>query len=207
MRFKNREHAATQLANALSQYKDKNPLVLGIPRGAVPMAEIIAQSLNGELGAILVHKIPAPQNPEFAIGSIGLSGKVQLMPYAAAMHVTEDYIQNQAAEELSILKQRQKFYGLKEPNYKDRIVIIVDDGIATGATVLSAISEVRLGNPKEVVVAAPVASQESGKKIRSETDKYIVLDEPEFFYAVGQFYEDFAQVTDPEVIEIFKRTH
>ena len=206
MRYKDRIEAARLLLKALEMYKGTNPLVLGIPRGAIPMAKIIAEGLNGELGVVLVHKIPAPHNEEFAIGSIGLSGKAHYLPHIHALHIPEGYLELAARKQLDMLIARQKSYGLKEPNYKNRIVIIVDDGIATGATILSAIQEIRQQNPEKIVVAAPVSSQDSAEKIRSVADELVVLYEPEDFYAVGQFYENFTQVSDPEVIALLKKT-
>jgi len=201
--FKNRQEAAKLLANKLLAYRDKNPLVLGIPRGAIPMAKVIADTLNGELSAILVHKIPAPQNEEFAIGSVGLSGHIQRMPPIPLLTIEDAYLQDQAKRQLALLRNRQKKYGLPEPNYADRIVVIVEDGIATGFTALSAIYEVKLHHPKKIIVAAAVTARESAEKIRQKAE-LVVLDEPEFFYAVGQFFENFDQVSDEEVIEIFK---
>lgn len=205
MRFKNRDEASYLLLEKLNEYKGKKPFVLGIPRGALPMAKIIAEGLEGDLSTVLVHKIPAPGNEEFAIGSIGLSGNIHLMPYAHQMNISESFIQNQAAKQLQVLKQRQKQYGLEDPNYKDRIIIIVDDGIATGATVLAAIAEVRSQDPQKVIVASPVAAQDSAEKIREIADEVVILLEPDSFYAVGQFYEDFSQVSDEEVINILKK--
>lgn len=206
MKFKNRENAANLLTRALHKYKNKDALVLGIPRGAIPMAKIIADGLNGELGAIFLHKIPAPDNEEFAIGAVGLSGHIQRMPYTDTLHIPESYIQEAAEKQIKILKLRQKQYGLKDPNYENRIVIIVDDGIATGATTLGAINEVKAHHPKKLIVAAPVASQDSIEKIQEEVDELVILYEPELFYAVGQFFDDFSQVTDEEVIDIFNES-
>jgi len=204
MIFKDREEAATLLLKKLEKYKGTNPLVLGIPRGAIPMAKIIASGLEGELSAILVHKIPAPFNEEFAIGSIGLSGEIKCLIDIDSEGIPESYLTDAAKKQLNLLKQRQQFYGLKKPNYKDRVVIIVDDGIATGATTLAAIHEVRLHQVKKLIVATPVASKESAKRIKSLVDDFVVLSVPEPFYAVGQFFSDFSQVSDEEVIEILK---
>lgn len=204
MKFSNRDEAANLLLKKLDHYKNTHPLVLGIPRGAVPMAKVIAEGLKAELGAILVHKIPAPYNEEFAIGSIGLSGRIQLMPYAESMGISDAYLKEAAQQQLKILKMRQINYGIKEPNYKDRIVIIVDDGIATGATTLSAIQEVLLHKPQKIIVATAVASEDSAAKIRAAVDEFIALLEPSDFYAVGQFFVNFPQVSDEEVITCLK---
>lgn len=203
--FKDRLEAARLLVKKLEKYKDEHPLILGIPRGAIPMAKILSDSLNGELSAILVHKIPAPNNPEFAIGSVGLSGKIWLQPYIQSLQIPEEYIENASEQELKVLKQRQLNYGLKPLVCRDRIVIIVDDGIATGSTVLASIKEISLYHPKKIVVATPVASLESVEKLKPMVDELVVLLIPENFYAVGQFYAGFSQVTDDEVIEILDK--
>lgn len=202
MKFKDRAEAANRLLGKLMHFKGLNPLVLGIPRGAVPMASIIAKGLEGELGVVLVHKIPAPSNEEFAIASIGLSGHIQRLPYIHAYEIPEPYVQEEAKRQLKRLKVRQQQYGLKEPDYNNRVVIIVDDGIATGATTLSAVHEVLHHHPKKVVLAAGVASRESAEKLSALVDESVILYEPEDFYAVGQFFSDFAQVTDEEVIRL-----
>jgi putative phosphoribosyl transferase len=205
MKFRDRYDASMQLLQKLAPYKGQNPLVLGIPRGAVPMAEVLAEGLEGELGAVLVHKIPAPGNEEFAIGSIGLSGQIQRMPHLASLGIPETYVQEAAKNQLALLQTRKQRYGLADYQFKNRIVIIVDDGIATGATTLSAVREIKAQNPGKIVVATPVASLDSAKKVAEEVDEFVVIDIPPVFYAVGQFYEDFGQVSDEEVIECLQR--
>lgn len=202
MIFKDRTEAANLLVKKLEQYKGSHPLVLGIPRGAIPMAKIIAEGLQGEMGAILVHKIPAPFHEEFAIGAIGLSGKIQKMPYFDSLGIPEIYLEEAAKKQWDILKKRQKLYGLKEPNYENKTVIIVDDGIATGATTLSAIQEVLSCKPKKIISATAVASEESVEKIKKYVDDMVVLYVPPDFQAVGQFFSNFSQVDDEEVIKI-----
>jgi predicted phosphoribosyltransferase len=164
MVFKDRESAAYQLLEKLEKYRGKNPIVAGIPRGAMPMAKIIAEGLGGQLAVALVHKIPHPDNEEFAIGSVGLSGNIQRLPYVEEVGISDTYIQSAAKKQLKILKQRQASYGLGEVKMKDRIVIIVDDGIATGATTIGAISEVR--------------SLGASKRIMPLVDEFVVLDIP-----------------------------
>lgn len=202
--FKDREDAARRLRQALARYKGQNALVLAIPRGAVPMAKIIADGLGGELSAILVHKIPSPESEEFAIGSVGLSGKIHKTPYAERMSIPESYIKMEAQRQLTKLEERYEKYGLVAPNYKNRIVIIVDDGIATGATVIGAIREVLLHKPKRLIVAAAVASKEASEQIRHLADDLVLLEEPEFFYSVSLFFERFDQVTDEEAMAILR---
>lgn len=206
MQFKDRSEAARLLLKALMPYKGENPLVLGIPRGAVPMASIIAKGLEGELGVVLVHKIPSPSNEEFAIGSIGLSGHIHRLPYVEAYGISETYLQKEAGRQLERLKVRQREYGLADPDYRDRLVIIVDDGIATGATTLSAIQEVQSHHPRKVVLAAGVAPLDSAEKLGAEVDETVILHEAVDFYTVGQYFEDFNQVTDEEVIELLRES-
>ncbi|MGZ3774103.1 MAG: phosphoribosyltransferase [Pseudobdellovibrionaceae bacterium] len=207
MVFKSREDAAQKLLKLLIKYKNQNPIVVGIPRGAVPMAKIIAEALNGELNAILVHKIPAPFQEELAIGSIGLSGKIHRLPMADSWGISEAYIEKEAARQLDILKKRQEKFNLPALNCKNHLVIIVDDGIATGATAIGAIHEIRLQKPRKLVFAAGVVAKNTADTIRSLVDEFITLEEPDFFYAVSQFFTDFAQVTDEKVVEIFKHAN
>lgn len=204
MNFENRETAAYQLLNKLMPYKGKNPLVAGIPRGAMPMAKIIADGLQGELSAVLVHKIPAPGNQEFAIGCVGLSGKIHSLSHAKT-YGTETYIEAAAQKQLKVLRERQKLYGLHELNYKDRVVIIVDDGIATGATTICAVQEVRSQSPEKIILATPVSSADAAEQIRPLVEELVVLYLPPMMFSIGEFYESFPQVSDHEVIAMLKR--
>lgn len=205
MIFQNREEAARLLLKKLSSYRDKNSLVLGIPRGAMPMAKIIAEGLHGELSAILVHKIPAPAQEELAIGSVGLSGNIfrnsRVIDY---LSVRNSYIEAAAQEQLKILKKRQEKFQIGSVNYQDRIVIIVDDGIATGATVFGAVHEVKTHKPKKLIVAAAAISHDTAEALRPLIDELVVLEDSDSFYAVSQFFVDFTQVSDEEVVEILR---
>ncbi|MDD4975014.1 MAG: phosphoribosyltransferase family protein [Bacteriovorax sp.] len=200
MYFKDREAAAYQLLEKLEKYRGKNPIVAGIPRGAMPMAKIIADGLGAELDAVLVHKIPHPENEEFAIGCVGISGNIHRLPYVEEFQISESYIQSAAKTQLETLKERQKKYGLGEPKMKDRIVIIVDDGIATGATTIGAISEVRSLGASKIILAAAVSATSAAREIKPLVDEFIVLDIPSGFFGVGQFFLSFPQVSDEEVI-------
>lgn len=202
MTFRDRESSAWLLLDKLKHYKDQNVLVAGIPRGAMPMAKILAEGLNAELTAVLVHKIPSPQNKEFAIGSVGLSGYIWRDNYVEEYGIPESYIHEAAAKQMGVLKERRNRYGLKETDMKDRIVILVDDGIATGATTLSAVHEVRAHGPAKIVLAAAVSSVSAAHKLEHLVDELVLLDTPAAFFSVGQFFYDFPQVSDDEVIEI-----
>ncbi|MGZ6290385.1 MAG: phosphoribosyltransferase, partial [Bdellovibrionota bacterium] len=202
IQFQDREEAAHLLSVALKKYTGRNPLVLGIPRGAMPMAEIIARDLDGELGAVLVHKIPAPENEEFAIGSIGLSGKIHKNVNLDDYGISESYLQREARAQLARLKARQQEFQLKDLQCEGRIVIIVDDGIATGSTAIAAVNEVKALKPKKLVLAAGVVAKETADRIRPMVDEFVALAEPYFFWAVGPFFADFTEVTDDMVQEI-----
>lgn len=204
MVFKNREDAAQKLLKPLMKYKNQNPVILGIPRGAMPMAKIIAEELNGELNAVLVHKIPAPYQEELAIGSIGLSGKIHRLPISESFGISDAYIEKEAQRQLEILKKRQERFHLPKLDCKNRLAIIVDDGIATGATAIGAIHEIRMQKPRKLVLAAAVVAKNTADNIRGLVDEFIALEEPEFFYAVSQFFVDFGQVTDDEVVDILR---
>lgn len=202
--LKDREEAAQLLLKRLMQYKGKNPLVLGIPRGAMPMAKIVSEGLNGELNAVLIHKIPAPYEKELAIGSVGLSGKVFLLPRLEGYGISDSYIESEVKQQLEVLKKRKAKFKLPDLNCKDRIVIIVDDGIATGATAIGAIQEVHAQRPKKLIFAAGVVASSTAAKIKGMVDEFVVLEQPEGFFAVSQFFLDFSEVTDDDVVELLK---
>jgi predicted phosphoribosyltransferase len=200
MLFENREEAAELLADRLSKYRGQNPLILGIPRGAVPMAKIIADALQGELDVVLVHKLGAPGNPEFAIGSVSESGNIYLSD--AAKEVSQDYISRETKAQIETLRRRRALYTPVRPAIDplNRIVIVVDNGIATGATMIAALRAIRAKHPAELIGAVAVAPQETIERIAKEADAVVCLDVPKEFYAVGQFFRDFSQVTDEDVI-------
>lgn len=206
MQFENREHAAALLVERLRpDYKNKNPLVLGIPRGALPMAKIIANALGGELDVVLVHKLSHPESPELAIGAIDESGSAFVSDWAA--DVDPEYLEAEKQRQLEVLRRRRAIYTpLHAPiDPRGRIVIVVDDGIATGSTMTAALRAVRARNPKELVGAVAVASTEAARAMLHECDALICLKIPHEFYAVGQFFNDFSQVTDEDVVEILKK--
>ena len=208
MLFKNREEAARLLAGRLTRYIGRRPLVLGIPRGAVPMARIIADAIDGELDVVLVHKLGAPGNPEFAVGSVGESGELYISEDARTLRIGEDYLQQEAREQLETLRRRRAMYTPVRPpiDPSRRIVIVVDNGIATGATMIAALRAVRATRPARLFGAVAVAPPETLKRIAREADETVCLEAPEEFYAVGQFFLEFPQVTDEEVIELLRRT-
>ncbi len=199
--FRNREDAADQLINQLEAYRTQKPLVLGIPRGAVPMAKRIATALGGDFDVVLVRKLGAPGNPEYAIGAVAEDGWVYLSPEAEFAGGTPDYIAAEKARQLAVIAERKKTYAaLRQPiNPADRVVIVVDDGLATGATMIAALHAVRAAHPKKLVCAVPVAPPETLAHIRPLCDELVCLSVPVSFHAVGQFYASFGQVSDAEV--------
>jgi predicted phosphoribosyltransferase len=201
MRFRNREHAAELLVERLrANYKNKNPLVLGIPRGAVPMAKIIAEDLGGELDVVLVHKLGHPDQSELAIGAIDEDGNAFLSEWAADLDPA--FLEAEKRRQLEVLRQRRARYTpLRAPiDPRGRIVIVVDDGIATGSTMTAALRAVRAKKPKKLIGAVAVASTEAARAMLHECDAMVCLKIPAEFYAVGQFFDDFGQVSDEDVI-------
>jgi predicted phosphoribosyltransferase len=207
MLFKDREHAARLLAQRLAGYRGQHPLVLGIPRGAVPMAKIIAEALDGELDVVLVHKLGAPGQPELAIGSVDEAGHLYLSDDVDALGVSEAYIAREKAAQLETLRKRRAMYTPIRPpiDPAGRLVIVVDNGIATGASMIAALRAVRAQQPAKLVAAAAVASPHAVRQIAAEADEVVCVEVPEVLYSVGQFYEDFSQVSDAEVVAILRQ--
>ena len=205
MRFKSREHAAQLLAERLrAGYRSKHPLVLGVPRGAVPMAKIIADALGGELDVVLVHKLTHPEQAELAIGAIDEEGNAFVNEWAADLDPA--YLETEKKRQLSLLRERRARYTplRKSIDPHGRIVIVVDDGIATGSTMTAALRAMRARKPKKLLGAVSVASPEAARAMLHECDAMVCLIVPAEFYAVGQFFDDFSQVTDDDVVAILK---
>lgn len=202
MMFKDRYEAGKQLAEKLSKYKNKKEvIVLGIPRGGIEVAFAIAKKLKAKLSMIITKKIAYPTNPEFAIGAASIEGYVIDEGYT---HNGEKYMKNEIKKIMKEIKGRYKKYIRKVPRLNDKIVIIVDDGLATGHTTMAAVKYARSKNPKKIIVAVPVASQEAYEKVKKISDEIICLNIPTAFFAVGNFYQNFEQLTDEDVVSYLK---
>ncbi len=208
MPFQDREQAAHLLAQRLAGYRGQRPLVLGIPRGAVPMAKIIAEALEGELDVVLVHKLGAPAQPELAIGSVDEAGHLYVSDHVRELGITEAYIAREKAAQLETLHKRRVMYTPVRPpiDPAGRVVIVVDNGVATGASMIAALRAVRAKQPAKLIAAMAVAPHSALKQMEVEADEVVCLEAPDVFYAVGQFFEDFSQVSDADVVAILRQT-
>ncbi len=212
MIFNDRFEAGEILAQKIVEKYDGtlvNPVVVAIPRGGVEVAKPIAEKLNAPLTLIFVRKIGAPHNKELAIGSITEVGEILINPdinesMFERLGITDDYIYTESLKELKTIKERKEKYKnyLPDIDFSNRDVILVDDGIATGLTTEAAILSIRELNPNRIILAIPVMPFDRVDRFKSLVDDLIVLHAPVNFYAVGQFYKDFHQVSDEEVISI-----
>ena len=205
--FKDRRDAGQQLALRLHHLRHTEPVILGLPRGGVPVAFEVAKLLHAELDVLLVRKIGAPGHPEYGVGAIvdGANPRLVLNEEIVKMTgTTPEYIRATTQSELAELERRRKLYrGIAPaPDLNGRTVIVVDDGIATGNTVKAALQGLALNKPGHLVLAVPVSPPASLKELGKECDEIVCLHSPEHFYAVGAHYLDFAQTSDEEVIRL-----
>jgi putative phosphoribosyl transferase len=205
--FADRQEAGRALGARLDYLRDPSPVVLALPRGGVPVAAEVADALNAPLDVILVRKLGVPSQPELGMGSIGEGGvRVINEEVVAAAGLDRSDIDAAETRERHVIEARGADYrrGRTPTPLEGRTAIIVDDGIATGSTALAATEVVRARGAARVVVAAPVASQQAVSRLAEHADEVICLETPRSFWAVGQWYEDFSQTTDAEVIELLE---
>lgn len=203
--FKDRTEAGKILADALSGYKDKSPIVLAIPRGGVVVACEVAKALKAPIDLIIPRKIGAPGQPELAIGAATEDGTTILnQDILRYLRVSDNYIKDETKHQVEEIKRRMERYLGSRPrlSIEGKVVILVDDGVATGATIRAAIASIRKRNPALIVLAIPVGPLDTVEELRREADEVTCLMTPEPFYAIGQFYRSFEQTSDEEVIQI-----
>lgn len=205
--FSDRLEAGRRLASELAKYRDKNAVVLGIPRGGVVVAAEIAEALHGDLDIVLAHKLGAPMNPELAIGAVCEDGEIFInRSIASYVGATNDYIESEKNSQLEVIGRRveQCRRVLGKTDLAGRIVIVTDDGIATGATMEAALWAVRQEKPKQLIAALPVGPDDSLHAIAEYADETLCLRSPSYFGALGSFYLRFEQVEDFEMLEILQ---
>ena len=208
--FLDRVEAGQKLAKQLLRHKETRPIVLAIPRGGVVVASEVAAALNCPLDLVIPRKIGAPNNPELAVGAVATESTVIInKTLVESLNISRDYLRQEIEKQLGEIKRRRrKYLGDRSlPHLRDKTVILVDDGLATGYTSLAAVKAVKEENPEKIVLAVPVAPVDALRRLQEEVDELIFLEKPEFFFAVGQFYYDFAQTTDEQVVEIMARHH
>ena len=210
MQFKDRAEAGQKLAAALKQYKDRHPVVLALPRGGMPVAAEVAASLDAPLDLVLVRKVGVPFQPELAMGAVVDGGDPTIIRNEDVIRLCG--IDNAAFkavcdEELTEIERRRKVYLGNRPRVEiaGRTAIVIDDGIATGATTRAALHAIRKQNPKRLVLAVPVAPHDSIEALRADADEIICLDDKDFLGAIGFYYRDFRQITDDEVIQTLQK--
>lgn len=211
--FRNRTDAGQRLAEALPAYRAQNAIVLGLPRGGIPVSVEVARGLDLPLDVIVSRKLGAPGNPEFAIGAVAETDGVQLdMETVFYLGIPREYIKREQERQEAEIGRRVAEYrnGKPLPSLEGKAVVLVDDGLATGLTMLAAVHAVRMAKAGRVIVAVPVGSVEAVGRLRRAADEVVCLHTPEPLFGVGMYYEDFSQVSDVEVrltLEYFRSSH
>jgi len=204
-KFESRDDAGELLAKKLDKFKE-NAVVVAIPRGGIVVGAAVAKRLKIPLDLIIIRKLGAPGNPELAIGATTSKGGIVLdRDLIDQLDIPSKYVHQEHVRQLSEARRRQKLY-LKEDRTEliGKLVILVDDGIATGSTIEAAVHAVREELPDKIIIAAPVAPIETADRLKLIADEVVVLSTPEPFYAIGEFYSDFPQVSDQEVVELLQ---
>jgi len=205
--FRDRREAGTLLAGELQEYRGKKPVVLGIPRGGIAVAHAVAAALDGELDIVLAHKLRTPGQPELAMGSVAEDGQIFLNDeVVSSFGISGPAIQRERTQQLQELKRRTDMFRHARPKVPlaGRIVIITDDGVATGATTQAGIWAARMEKPQRLILAMPVGPDDTIGRLSQDVDEAVCLRSPAFFSAVGQFYIDFEPVSDGEVVRILR---
>lgn len=205
MMFRDRRDAGRQLAARLMSYRARDPVVLALPRGGVPIGAEIARALDAPLDVVLVRKIGVPFQPELALGAIVDGAEPELVidtELMAMLAIPDSYVQEQRARQLKEIERRRHLYveGRPAEEVAGRTAIVVDDGIATGSTMRAALRAIRRRRPARLVLAVPVAPPDTIAALRDEVDDIVCLATPAYFGAIGQFYVDFRQLGDDEVV-------
>ncbi len=208
MLFEDRCQAGEKLAEKLSPYRGQHPLILAVPRGGVTVAKLIWDNLGGELDLIITRKIGAPYQPELAIGAVTSDGFVMINENVVSrLNVNAEYIDKVAGEEQIEIQRRLEMYRGNRPlpDVDNRLVILVDDGVATGYTLLAALRSLKEKEPLKLILAVPVGPPDTFSMLENEVDELVCLEAPPHFAAVGQFYRNFDQVSDAEVSAMLEK--
>ena len=208
--FGNRSEAGRVLVQRLLHLKDKQPVVLALPRGGVPVGFEVARMLEAPLDLVLVRKIGAPFQAELGVGAVVDGDRAEIVlneEMVREFQIPESYLAAESARQLKEIERRRKLYlaGSTQAPIEGRTAIVVDDGVATGATMEAALHATRRANPKHLVLATPVAPADTIERLRPQVDEVVCLATPRLFNAIGTFYENFRQVTDEEVVELLRR--
>lgn len=208
--FENRQSAGRALAEALAAYRDQYPLVMALPRGGVPVAYEVARALSAPLGLVFVRKIGAPGQPELAAGAVADGNTPETVVNESvqrAFGLDHRFFEQAAEIELKEIEARREKYlrGRPQPKIEDKTAIVIDDGVATGATTLAALRSVRRAKPRKLVLAVPLAPSDALAAMRAEVDALVCLKTPEPFVAIGNHYREFAQLSDEEVQALIDR--